>query len=539
VVTTNSHLPSMSSPTATDAVSTTLAIVTDVGAVTGAATAATGVGAATAATGATDGATGAATAGAGAATVGAGAAVVVKKDSTPAFECPPDLKKVVSQNATLATVVVTNLVLALQADDTPITARKITLLTNVVAFTCFGDANARAADVLLGLLDTLRPDTATDDIIYALDATLGCFARRQPTALTTRVKTVILAALRNLCPANKRALCAYMVHHSREAAEADYAMLDAAVRDCCEMVDSHQPVTGFRLRMLDACLRREAFDGHIAHKAQFVAIVNKCGPSAASLEHLWKYAVHVNKVIACYASDPKAALQLTMACPSTMAAPEDCVIIMDKVNTFKEFDEELLLAAAAWLDVHLMDDVFKSHAESLHSAFGLVLHLSGSSEKVARAVAASATIMAYMKRFAGTTYTAYLYEKLVFWWAQVQWQSNNLPVAKRVLDVKTKFVPGGMQFRPVEAPAPFPLDILAVRDFVTAEAWKGIGRLPAAAITSMHNILSMVYNVAPKVILDNPAAHLYIIENSAQLPELCAAILMAGPVTPGTSSGGL
>jgi hypothetical protein len=314
----------------------------------------------------------------------------------------------------------------------------------------------------------------------------------------------------------------YMVYQTKP----DVEMLDAAVSYCCEMVDSDRPVTGFCLRMLDGCLFQATVAKHIANKAQFVAIVNKCGPSAASLCYLWQYAAFVCTVVDATghpASDPKAALQLIMTTPMPAKDKACCTTILDAVRAFPNPDEELLLCAVASLD-------FRAFLGPVSS--GLVVYLAGTTEKVARTVAASANIMSSMKQH--LVDRIYLFEKLVFWWAQVQWQTNNMPTAKRMLDVKTTFVSGGMQFRPVEAPAPFPLDVSAVVDFLTSGPRMSF---TAAVMTSMHTIMRMVYEVAPKVILDKPAAHLYIIENLAQLPELCAAIIVAGPLPQPTPAG--
>jgi hypothetical protein len=313
-------------------------------------------------------------------------------------------------------------------------------------------------------------------------------------------------------------------------------MLDAAVSYCCEMVDSDRPVTGFLLRMLNGCLFQATVAKHIANKAHLVAIVNKCGPSAASLCYLYQYAAFVCTVVEVNAAghptgDPKVALQLTMSTPMEPRDKACCTTILNAVRAFPNPDEELLLCAVAWLD-------FRAFLGPVSS--GLVVYLAGTTEKVSRTVAASARIMSSMKQHQHLVDRIYLFEKLVFWWAQVQWQTNNMPTAKRMLDVKTTFVPGGMQFRPVEAPAPFPLDVSAAVDFVVSGPQTA---LSSNTIASIHNILRMVHEVAPKVILDKPAARLYIIENVVQLPELCAAIIVAGPqpqptpVSPGAGTG--
>jgi preprotein translocase subunit YajC len=232
-------------------------------------------------------------------------------------------------------------------------------------------------------------------------------------------------------------------------------------------------------------------------------------------------------------ADPKTALQLTISVPvSSHSVPlQQCGRVMDAVRALQptgSLDEDLALMAVAWLDVKVVQNSFV-YVTVADSAARLVSCLAGCSEKVARAVTASANIMAFMKRAATDGPRLFLFEKLVFWWAQVQWQITNQPTAKRVLDVKSAFEADGLSFRAVKAPAPFLLDVPAVVKFVSERLTTRLGSGCTFART-ITTILRMVFQVAPEFILKDPAAHLCVIENAELLPEVCAAVIAAGPV---------
>ena len=468
---------------------------------------------------------------AGAASVAALA--VVEKETQPTCVCPVDLQQVFSKGTLGGTAVVLSaLVTSLHEDATPITARKVTLLTHLAVRLQSGameHMSSRATETLCALVGT-HSGTVSDDVIDAVDAAIAfCESLGGPSA--NELKRAMLAALSPLCPASPRALCAYMVH----AGTCEPEMLALAVKFChITLVDSHQPVTGFVLRMVDASLKKACLANNIGHKASFVDIVGALGSSAVSLEWLWLYATFLataNDMVKF--ADPKTALQLTISVPvSSHSGPlQQCVRVMDAVRALQptgSLDEDLALMAVAWLDVKVVQNSFV-YVTVADSAARLVSCLAGCSEKVARAVTASANIMAFMKRAATDGPRLFLFEKLVFWWAQVQWQITNQPTAKRVLDVKSAFEADGLSFRAVKAPAPFLLDVPAVVKFVSERLTTRLcsGCTFARTIT---NILRMVFQVAPEFILKDPAAHLCVIENAELLPEVCAAIIAAGPV---------
>jgi len=268
--------------------------------------------------------------------------------------------------------------------------------------------------------------------------------------------------------------------------------------------------------------------------------VGALGSSAVSLEWLWLYATFLataNDMVKF--ADPKTALQLTISVPvSSHSVPlQQCGRVMDAVRALQptgSLDEDLALMAVAWLDVKVVQNSFV-YVTVADSAARLVSCLAGCSEKVARAVTASANIMAFMKRAATDGPRLFLFEKLVFWWAQVQWQITNQPTAKRVLDVKSAFEADGLSFRAVKAPAPFLLDVPAVVKFVSERLTTRCASGDAFTRSNI-NILRMVFQVAPEYILKDPAAHLCVIENAALLPEVCAAIIAAGPVPAAVAS---
>jgi hypothetical protein len=458
----------------------------------------------------------------------AAATAIVLKEKPASFECPPDLKLIYAKGDPEAPRLISALVTLMQDDDTPITARKVTLLTQVILRSShaaeFSDISSRAADKFFALLETLRPDAVTDDIVVAMDAALGFCSALGTWRIAPKLKEVMLATLRAISATNCRALCVYVGHQRVLETE----MLAAAVGHCYNtLVIEHQPVSGLLLRMIDACLWQAISQSTAEHNTSFVAIVKKCGPSAASLSKLWPYAAFL--VENAKTADPITALQLISL--TKPCVPSNCVVVIDAITRCQNPTKGLLLSAVAWLDANIQHDAFQAYSQTKYSVSQLLVHMAEFSEEVARALATSGNIMTYMDVYLRWTAKVLVFERLVFWWAQVQWQTNNLPTAKRVLDVMTTFVSGELYFRPVEAPAPFPLDIATVLKFVLDQTAESMAQ-PAGPLTnkSVNNILRMVFQVAPQYILGNPKAQACVMKNSAELPEICAAIIMAGPV---------
>jgi hypothetical protein len=456
---------------------------------------------------------GAATAGAGTATAGAdgattGADGVICPEPRPVCKTPDALVPVFKLTGTEQQRIVDALLTALEADDTPISVQKVAILYNLWYR---GLGSGRAVPILVEQLKTLRPDADAEMFGYLESILLAQYC-----AVGTFTGP-ILTALRPIGLENPRAACALLCGNC-----SDEKVYKAALEHCyAALVTRKEPVTGFLLRLVEACMSHAYRVRAVEDRFRFVAIVDKCGPSVARLPHIGLYTHTFVKI------DPISALKLAMPFGNDRV---DLASVADAVNAYPTDAEDataVRLFAVKWLDAKCAHGISATNNAYGRSAFNavsdLVMHLAGFSEEVARAVVTSGTICDFASRRVTVGMMVHIMTRLVFWWAQVQWQTDHLPPMKRVLDIKARFDPRcpELTFQPVTSPERFPLDVPAVLRMVI------LGTDKTSSLALVLPILRMVYGVAPARVLENPVACDFIRANPALVPaDMYAAVVL-------------
>ena len=420
------------------------------------------------------------------------------------------------------------LLTALEADTTALSEKKVCILYTL--FKTFhvlsrNEMAERTFRIFITQLKTLRADVG-DDVLSRLAYICLYYENHAISSLGYKLAAAILDALRPFALANPRAACICLSRYTHK----DEVVYDEAMQYCYgALVHRGEPVTGFLLRLVSKCLLYASANKATNHSAdaRFFAILDKCGPSGHSLTGRVHYASRLVQ------SDLKAALELTMPVP--LACQSHLVPYADGVRLYTsdaQDSTQVRLLAWRWLDAKCRWPISIENTEgrtSFQAVCELIEHLAGYSEEVARGIANAPFVCDFVASKAYRTTKIAVMTRLVFWWAQVQWQVDNLPTANRVLDVKTSYDPRvpALSFKTVTPPERFPLDVPCVLSAVIKAANASPSKGIEDAKKSVVDILRMVYGVKPALVLENAAACTFIMENPAAVPDMYAAVLLA------------
>jgi hypothetical protein len=419
------------------------------------------------------------------------------------------------------------LLAALEADTGTLSEKKVrilyTLFTTFLALARTGWAE-RTLRIFITQLKTLRADVG-DDVLNRLAYICLQHGNNQPTTLGYKLAAAILDTLRPFALANPRVACIYLSRYTHQDAE----VYDEAMQYCYgALVHRGEPVTGFLLRLVSKCLWYAYANKALGHSAdaRFFEILLKCGPSGHNLNARVYYASRLVQ------TDLKAALELTMpyACQHQLEPYADGVRLY---TSHAQDSTQVRLLAWRWLNAKLRRPFIPVENDCGRTSFSavcdLIEHLAGYSEEVARGFAGAPFVRDFvaLKPFRATKIA--VMTRLVFWWAQVQWQVDNLPTTNRVLDIKTSFNPKlpALSFKTVIPPERIPLDVPCV---LTAVIEAANGMHSASIVDtkkSVVDVLRMVYGVMPAIVLENAAACTFILDNPAAVPDMYAAVLLA------------
>jgi hypothetical protein len=199
---------------------------------------------------------------------------------------------------------------------------------------------------------------------------------------------------------------------------------------------------------------------------------------------------------------------------------------------------EVCLYAVKWLEEKcrqsksVFPEGFYKGRSVIAAVTDCIIELAGYSEAVARAIVASPAICDFVHTKAEAYHMCVVMKRLVFWWAQIQWQIDNQPATTQMLDMKTKYDVTAMNYRTsfltfktVVIPDAFPLDIATVLNMVVGAVVPnvtGVAMDKDAALT----IVRAVHSVAPRYVLENPAVREFIVKNPEHLPDLFAAFVL-------------
>lgn len=412
------------------------------------------------------------------------------------------------------------------AADAPVTVQHLDILHHLYKMRLQGD---RAADIFKAKLDTLRADantailTCLDGVVYER---IAC-GSGQSGALPHHV----LTTLERILAENP---CAAHVWLNYRAAPEPYLVVLKHCHDT--LVTRNQPLDSLLLQMVRRCLTTACSLSRNCDTAMIVSIVDKCGLSAQQLgPQLFQYGCMIRS------SDVLSALKLTI-----MPAPDNhggsiVAFMTDIIIYVKTMPgaTEVCLYAVKWVEEKcrqsksVFPEGFYKGRSVIAAVTDCIIELAGYSEAVARAIVASPAICDFVHTKAVPYRMCLVMKRLVFWWAQIQWQIDNQPATTQMLDMKTKYDvamnyrTSFLTFKTVVTPDAFPLDIATVLNMVVGAVVPditatGVAMDKDAALT----IVRAVHSVAPRYVLENPAVREFIVKNPEHLPDLFAAVVL-------------